>query len=115
MFELAAHSNESAVEVMAAITAQIARMKTVGEHIFSNRGISGLVPAANLIFLTFANIPKSTGMLAKDKIKALDKNAEKVAVNLFFAAKKRCAKSCSMRVNSMVPIKVGKTPCTAQG
>jgi putative heme iron utilization protein len=87
IFELVAQRRESAVEVIAAMIAQIAKIKTVGEVTFKSKGIKGLVDDGKDIFFIFAYIPKNTGMQAKRRINMLDKNAEIVATVLFLAAK----------------------------
>ena len=108
IFEEIADNNESAVDVMAAIIPQIANTNKVLLVIAAITGINGSAPAGIDIFLILANIPKKRGINENPTSIKLARKADIVAVNLVLAAKKRCAKSCSIKENNVGIISVGK-------
>lgn len=108
MFELIAESSEFAVDVIAAIIAQIAKIKIVLLVNVVRIGSNGLPPKGMVTLFIFASIPKNNG-IPENEVKIIAaKKAEMVAVAFVLAAKKRCAKSCSIKEKNIGINIVGK-------
>ena len=101
MRELIAHNKESAVDIIAARTAQLTKAVTMSFVRNDIVTIKTLEPSGITMSAFLASIPIVIGTIEKSSRRRPAQALAMIAVFLDFAEKKRCARSCSTKEKSI--------------